>query len=60
MALSADHMRRIEREARVVEKPFVTLMPHKQYNSSERCSTCWAALALQTAQQVANTFTPDT
>src|SRR6266508_2684721 len=29
-------MRRVEREARVVEKPFVPLMPHKQYNSREQ------------------------
>src|SRR6266498_3799447 len=27
-------MRRVERQARVVEKPFVPLMPHKQYNSN--------------------------
>jgi len=29
-------VRRVEREARVVEKPFVPLMPHKQYNSTEQ------------------------
>ncbi len=29
-------MRRVERQARVVEKPFVPLMPHKQYNSREQ------------------------